>query len=349
MLEVKGITKTYEGKPLLKGVSFEVDAGETVCLLGPSGSGKSTLLRIISGLEQQENGEVLWDGTDISKVPVHRRNFGLMFQDYALFPHRTVAENVAFGLRMQNLPREEIKARVLEALTQVNLQDFSERSVTDLSGGEQQRVALARALAPRPGLLMLDEPLGALDRALREQLTEELRTLLQRTEIPAVYVTHDQDEAYTIADRLILLHEGVVIQSGAPADVYAHPRTSWVARFLGLNNILPGQVVSVQPFQVQTPLGNVALEKPSEIDFQEGQSVHLLLRPTRARILRERSSACNCFPAVVEDVVFHGETYHVVLSFAPDYHFQFSMENPPELGTQVTCAFEPDSILCMEQ
>ena len=172
MLEIRDIWKSYEGQPLLNGVSFSLEAGETVCLLGRSGSGKSTLLRIIAGLETAERGQVLWQGQDLSAVPVHLRQFGLMFQDYALFPHRDVAENVGFGLRMQGLSKAEISLRVAEALEQVNLAAFAKRRVTDLSGGEQQRVALARALAPRPRLLMLDEPLGALDRALREQLSD---------------------------------------------------------------------------------------------------------------------------------------------------------------------------------
>jgi ABC-type Fe3+/spermidine/putrescine transport system ATPase subunit len=210
MLDVQELYKTYEGQPLLKGVTFRVEPGETVCLLGPSGSGKSTLLRLISGLEQPEAGHILWNGVDQAGVPVHRRQFGLMFQEYALFPHRSVAENVAFGLRMQRLPASQIREQVQQALDQMNLGQFGERRVTDLSGGEQQRVALARALAPRPRLLMLDEPLGALDRTLREQLLEELRVLLHRTGIPAIYVTHDQQEAYALADRMLLLHSGKV-------------------------------------------------------------------------------------------------------------------------------------------
>src|SRR5512133_1394391 len=209
----------YEGKPLLCGVSFTVGEGETVCLLGPSGSGKSTILRIVAGLEEADQGSIVWDGEDVTRVPAHRRNFGLMFQDYALFPHRSVAENIAFGLRMHGLPAAQIKPRVQEALERVNMTGFERRRVTDLSGGEQQRVALARALAPNPRLMMLDEPLGALDRALKEQVEEEVRRLLHISGIPAIYVTHDQDEAFAVADRLILLHQGRVIQSGAPAEV----------------------------------------------------------------------------------------------------------------------------------
>ena len=175
MLRVNDVHKTYEESPLLEGVSFIINPDETVCLLGPSGSGKSTLLRIIAGLEQAESGAILWDEKDLHSIPAYQRNFGLMFQDYALFPHRTVAQNVAFGLRMQKLPTAEVQARTNQALETIHMLNLSRRRVTDLSGGEQQRVALARALAPNPRLLMLDEPLGALDRALREQLSRELR------------------------------------------------------------------------------------------------------------------------------------------------------------------------------
>lgn len=214
MLEIIDIYKTYENQPLLKGISFSLAAGETLCLLGASGSGKSTILRIIAGLEQAERGEVRWEGQSLAGVPVHRRNFGLMFQDYALFPHLDVFKNVAFGLQMQEWTEAEIKLRVAEVLGQVNLSAFGQRRVAELSGGEQQRVALARALAPRPRLLMLDEPLASLDRALRERLIDELRGILHQTGIPAIYVTHDQQEAFTIADQVILLHEGEITQAG---------------------------------------------------------------------------------------------------------------------------------------
>ena len=241
MLGLIDIHKTYETQPLLSGISFSVEAGETVCLLGASGSGKSTLLRIISGLEQSESGQVLWNGADLASVPTHERNFGLVFQDYALFPHLSVTENVAFGLKMQNLPQDEIKLRVTASLEQVNLSGFAHRQVTDLSGGEQQRVALARALAPHPRLLMFDEPLGALDRALRDHLLDELRGILHASGVPAIYVTHDQEEAFAIADRIVLLHDGQIVQEGAPVDVFAHPASGWVANFLGLGNVIEGK------------------------------------------------------------------------------------------------------------
>ena len=234
MLSLKNIHKSYEGKPLLRGISLDLAEGETICLRGSSGSGKSTLLRIISGLEEAESGDVLWDGESIASLPSHERNFGLIFQDYALFPHLNVFDNVAFGLKMQKIGKEEIHQRVDEALKQVDLQEFAKRSVTDLSGGEQQRIALARALAPRPRLLMFDEPLGALDRRLREYLLVEIKEILEESGVPAIYVTHDQEEAFTLSDRVMLLHEGLIVQQGTPDELFSHPASAWVAEFLGI-------------------------------------------------------------------------------------------------------------------
>lgn len=344
-LSIRNIHKMYEGKPLLKGVSFEVAQGETVCLLGPSGSGKSTLLRIIAGLEEAESGQVLWDGADLINVPVHQRHFGLMFQDYALFPHRKVAENVAFGLRMQNLPSVEVNRRVEESLELVNMAEFANRRVTDLSGGEQQRVALARALAPHPRLLMLDEPLGALDRALREQLEQFLRELLRETQISAIYVTHDQEEAFAIADRLVLLNEGKVEQDGTPDEVYNRPASVWAAGFLGLTNLLPGRIVSRQPLQVKTELGSFTPEVSSG-DVLRGNEVSLLLRPTGVTVAATTGSS-NQLTGVVEDVVFRGESYRIALRTSDCSLFQFDLTDPLKLNETVTLQFEPAGILCL--
>lgn len=306
MLELKNIFKTYENQPLLKGISFTLTAGETICLLGASGSGKSTILRIIAGLEQAESGEVLWDGQNLTGVEVHQRNFGLMFQDYALFPHLNVFDNVAFGLQMKKWPKAEIAPRVDEVLRQVNMADFAKRSVTELSGGEQQRVALARALAPRPRLLMLDEPLGALDRALRESLLDELRAILHHTNIPAIYVTHDQQEAFTLADRIILLREGQIAQVGTPPEVFAHPADGWVARFLGLGNVVEGWTVDGRPSTVETPFG--AIDIPCADQHNVGDELTLLLRP-RAEVVE----AGETLRGVVTDVVFREQAFRIEL------------------------------------
>lgn len=305
MLELINIHKTYENQPLLSGISFTVATGETVCLLGASGSGKSTLLRIIAGLEQPECGQALWQGADLASVPAHKRNFGLVFQDYALFPHLTVAENVAFGLRMQNLPQGEIKLRVTALLEQVNLSGFANRRVNDLSGGEQQRVALARALAPRPRLLMFDEPLGALDRALRDHLLEELRGILHSSEIPAIYVTHDQEEAFAIADRIVLLHDGQIAQAGTPTDVYARPASGWVANFLGLGNVIEGKWLGRG--RVETSFG--VLEVSYKTEATVGESVALLIRPERVKLTNDGTS----LKGRVADVIFQKNGFRVTL------------------------------------
>ena len=251
LLEIAHIYKSYPGLPVLHDLSLTADEGEIVCLLGPSGCGKSTLLRIVAGLETPDAGQVRFDGQDLAGVPPHRRRFGLMFQDYALFPHKDVAGNVAFGLRMARLPASEISARVREMLALVGLSGAEQRRVTELSGGEQQRVALARSLAPGPRLLMFDEPLGALDRALREQLMNDLRVILKQVCVTAVYVTHDQEEAFAIGDRVAIMRArpdigegGRIEQIGTPQEVYRQPVNAYVARFLGFQNLIDGNVAA---------------------------------------------------------------------------------------------------------
>ena len=234
MLVVEDVTVRFGEKAALDGASLGVGAGEVVALLGPSGSGKSTLLRAIAGLETLDAGRILFDGKDLAGVPVHERGFGLMFQSYALFPHLSVADNVAFGLRMKNAADDEIGARVEEVLGWVGMEQLAARRVDRLSGGEQQRVALARTLAPRPPLVMLDEPVGALDRMLRERLVEDIRGLLDREGAAALYVTHDHDEAKLISDRVAVMRDGQVVQSGPYETLTADPATPWVAEFLGV-------------------------------------------------------------------------------------------------------------------
>jgi ABC-type Fe3+/spermidine/putrescine transport system ATPase subunit len=319
LLEVVNLSKTYESRPLLKGVSFSIAAGETICLLGASGSGKSTILRIVAGLENAESGEVRWQGRSLAGVPTYRRNFGLMFQDYALFPHLNVFENVAFGLRMQGWARQDIQQRVTEVMGLVNLPAFEKRRVAELSGGEQQRVALARALAPRPELLMLDEPLGALDRALRESLIEELRAILKRSGIPAIYVTHDQQEAFTLADKIILLHDGQVAQAGSPPDVFGKPASDWVAGFLGLGNVVRGVAVAGG---VRTSFGLMNLKTGLKI----GMDVSVLLRPQAEQVESEAT-----LTGTVADVIFRGQEFRVEFENGLYFH----LPRAPRIGQQL--------------
>jgi ABC-type Fe3+/spermidine/putrescine transport system ATPase subunit len=234
MLAVENVSVHFGEKAALDAASLEIGPGEVVALLGPSGSGKSTLLRAIAGLETIESGRILFNGKDLTRVPVHERGFGLMFQSYALFPHLSVADNVAFGLRMKNVADDDVRARVAEVLGWVGLEQFALRRVDRLSGGEQQRVALARTLAPRPPLVMLDEPVGALDRMLRERLVEDIGGLLDREGAAAIYVTHDHEEAKAISDRVAIMRAGKVVQSGPYQTLATAPATPWVAEFLGL-------------------------------------------------------------------------------------------------------------------
>jgi spermidine/putrescine transport system ATP-binding protein len=330
MLKIRSIAKSYEGQPLLKDVSFNIDTGETICLLGASGSGKSTLLRIIAGLEQPESGLVLWDGADLAPTPPHARDFGLVFQDYALFPHLTVFDNVAFGLRMRNQPKGEIQNRVTESLETVNLRGFEFRRVTDLSGGEQQRVALARALATRPRLLMFDEPLGALDRSLKEDLLNELRAILHHTDIPAIYVTHDQEEAFVIADRILLLHEGMIIREGTPAQVWNDPQSAWVARFLNVGNVVIGKMKDKSgKMKVHTDFG--VFEVECKHQHAEGDEVALLLKP---------SAGGTRIQARVEDVLFNREQFKVTLRGG----LVVQLDEAPEVGSEISVRFRAECL-----
>ncbi len=338
LLEAHHLTKSYSEGRFPDDISFAVDEGEILCLLGPSGCGKTTLLRIIAGLEIPDGGQVLFEGRDIHDVPVHQRNFGLMFQDQALFPHKNVFENIAFGLRMQRLPKEDIRERVAEVLDLVGMLGFEKRDVNELSGGEQQRVALARSLAPRPRLLMLDEPLASLDRTLRERLMNELRTILKDAGVTAIYVTHDQQEAFAVADRVVIMDRGRKVQEGRPEEVYQQPATEFVARFLGLANLLPGQVVEAgPPLVVETALDR--LTATDSLALPVGQEVTVLIRPEGARCLGVGSPAKNAIVGQVQARSFRGGHYQItVASGGASLRFELDALNGPlpEPGEQVT-------------
>ncbi len=264
-LEITNLHKAYGRSAVLQGIEFELQPGQISALLGPSGCGKSTLLNLVAGLDTPDQGTIAWDGANLAGVPAHLRSFGLMFQDYALYPHLNVFDNIAFGLRFAPPERrlrapEALQQRVSEALELVGLQSFERRDVLSLSGGEQQRVALARSLAPRPRFLMLDEPLGALDHTLRERLIGELRSILRRLHQTALYVTHDQGEAFALADQVVLLNQGRVAQRGAPFEIYQHPASPFVASFLGMNNFLAGYA---QGGTVDCALGSLPLPSPA--------------------------------------------------------------------------------------
>jgi ABC-type Fe3+/spermidine/putrescine transport system ATPase subunit len=307
-LQVIDVYKRFGELVALGGVTFDVAAGEVVAVLGPSGCGKSTLLSIIAGLETTDGGDVTWMGASLDGLPPYRRGFGLMFQDYILFPHMNVFENVAFGLRMSGHPRLAIDRRVEECLALVGLSGMGARDVTTLSGGEQQRAALARSLAPRPALLMLDEPLGALDRGLRERLMFDLRAILRGLRQTAVYVTHDQEEAFGLADRIVVMDAGRVAQIGSPQGIYRSPASPFVARFLGLTNLLEGTVRSESGRTwVGTPIGDLPI--PSRPTGR----VTVLIRPDAASL---EAATGGMLHGTVTDLSFRGNSCQVSVTIA---------------------------------
>lgn len=347
-LELNHITKTYEGAPLLDDLSLVVARGQIVSLLGPSGSGKTTLLRIIAGLETSEAGQVLLGGEDVSTIPPHRRGIVLMFQDYALFPHQTVAENVAFGLRMRRWSRSDIQTRVRAMLDLVGLGGFEKRNVVDLSGGERQRVALARSLAPEPRLLLLDEPLGSLDRNLREHLLEELATVLRRVAITAISVTHDQAEAFALADRVAVLHDARIVQMDAPEMIYRSPSTPWIARFLGLTNLYSATVLNED--QIRVPWGTLIYDAASPLPGPDTSGTLLVLpwgihlEPVQAVTLRD--DGANRFIAHVTRRIFQGSMTKLVMALK-NVEIRLSLEMGdfiPDEGDDVRVWIDPAAL-----
>jgi thiamine transport system ATP-binding protein len=278
MLRVENVTVAFDHTRALDGVTLEVAEGEVLAVLGPSGSGKSTLLRVVAGLQRPDAGRVVLDGRDLSSVPPHRRGIGLVFQDHALFHHRDVEGNVAFGLRMRNERRAEIERRVRDSLELVGLAGFERRSVATLSGGEQQRVALARALAPEPRVLLLDEPLGSLDRPLRDRLLEDLANLFRELEVTALYVTHDQAEAFALGDRVAVVRAGVVAQTGTADEVWAQPADEDVARFLGLENVRDGRVIRPEAITLRRAVDGEPGHGVVESATRQGPTVRLVVR-----------------------------------------------------------------------
>jgi ABC-type Fe3+/spermidine/putrescine transport system ATPase subunit len=343
MLTVVGLHKSFGATRALNGVSFDVADGEIVAVLGPSGCGKSTLLSLIAGLELPDEGDVLWDGVSLRFTPPHRRGFGLMFQDFALFPHLTVFDNVAFGLRMLHWEAAHIREEVRRALEMVGLPGFEKRDVNTLSGGEQQRVALARSLAPRPRLLMLDEPLGSLDRALRERLIVDLQEILLRMRQTALYVTHDQEEAFTLANRVVVMNRGQIEQIDAPQAVYRRPATVFVAHFLGMANLLPGKMKwTVEGPVIATLLGDFPAPRRPVGDL--GEDVTILLRPDAVRL--GEGENCSLRGRLVERA-FRGSLARAVVEIdSARLTFDFpSNARLPEVGENILLSFDPAEAL----
>jgi thiamine transport system ATP-binding protein len=337
MLRVEGASVRYGSLLALDSVDLTIEQGERMTVLGPSGSGKSTLLRAVAGLEPLAAGTISWHGRDLAAVAPHRRGFGLMFQDYVLFPHLDVGANVGFGLRMRGDRREQVKGRVAEVLEMVGLAGYERRRVDELSGGEQQRVALARALAPSPELLMLDEPLGALDRGLRRRLTEELDELFAGLGLTILYVTHDQEEALALGQRVAVMRDGGIDAVQPAEELWRRPATEFAARFLGLANICTAGVTAGR---AATPWGEV----PVPAGTPDGKR-SILLRPEGFAPVPE-GSICG----LVEARHFRGERFHLRLSIegAPPLEVYADWPRVPALGERLCVEIGADAVLIFD-
>lgn len=334
LVELRGVAKHYDGVQVLDDINLAIDDQEFITVVGPSGSGKTTVLRLIGGFTEPSAGAVLLQGQDITTAPINRRPFNTVFQDYALFPHLTAAENIAYGLRVRGRPRAEIRSEVERALTLVALEPFGERYPAQLSGGQRQRVALARAFICRPRLILLDEPLGALDAELRRQMQTFLKRLQREIEIAFLFVTHDQEEAITMADRVCVMNNGVIVQIGSPKEVYYQPGSEYVARFFGDNNILDGVLrddaltaSGSSTRRIATLLGDLSCDvghQPELAPMTAGSRVKLAVRPEVIRLIAADADAGvepeNRLEVLVAEVNFAGPTSQIVVRpvAAPD-------------------------------
>ncbi|MBA4097950.1 MAG: spermidine/putrescine ABC transporter ATP-binding protein [Rhodospirillum sp.] len=349
IVTVTDAVKKYDAVAALDGVTMTFHDGEFFGLLGPSGSGKTTLLRAIAGFVTLDRGQVLIDGQDVGGVPVHARNIGMVFQNYALFPHMSVAENVAFGLEVRGRPREEVARSVKDALAMVRLGGLEQRKPKQLSGGQQQRIALARALVTRPKVLLLDEPLGALDKHLRQEMQVELRRIQRQVGITTIFVTHDQEEALTLSDRIAIFDSGRIIQEGAPMAVYEHPVTRFAAGFLGEANFLQGRVSAMEA----GGLARIALDIGGEASCrlsngQVGQTVLLALRPEKITLTTGCQAGINALRGKVLDVVFSGNstTYRIAVGEQVMTLFRQNLaQGTVAPGTEVVLSWSPDHLV----
>jgi spermidine/putrescine transport system ATP-binding protein len=329
-VQLVDLVKRFADVTAVAGINLDMPSGEFFSLLGPSGCGKTTTLRLIAGFERPDEGQILLDGVDMVQTPPHKRNVNTVFQNYALFPHLTVAENVAFGLRYQDVSKQEAKTKVADALELVRLQGLERRRPSQLSGGQQQRVALARALILNPAVLLLDEPLGALDAKLRKALQIELKALQEEIGITFIYVTHDQEEALTMSDRLAVMSNGRVEQIGSPSDVYEEPATSYVADFLGVSNLMDATAGGADAGgRCKVRLGEFELVA-GHGDTDARGDVKIVIRPERVRLEETGTTGENRVPGMVERVVYVGSIMQVIVHLAPGQTLQAWVQNQGE-------------------
>lgn len=349
LLTLQSVSKSYGVVPVLHDIDLAIRDGEFLTVLGPSGSGKTTVLRLIGGLEPLSGGAILLDGKDISRVPINRRPFNTVFQDYALFPHLSVAENVGYGLSVRHVPRQELKRRVAEALRLVQLEAFASRYPAQLSGGQRQRVALARALICQPRLILLDEPLAALDLELRRQMQEFLKSIQREIKTTFLFVTHDQEEAISMADRICVMQGGYIRQLGTPHELYYRPNCEFVARFFGENNLVPGKLgaVSGDTRAIDTVIGRIVCSIGDDPDLRgapNGTSGFAVFRPEALQVAPD-TTTLNRFAGDVSDIAFGGSTTLARVAAGPvSDRQQLRLRVHSRIGGSILQAGQPISV-----
>ena len=340
LIEFKNISKEFDGEQVLKGIDLTIYDKEFVTLLGPSGCGKTTTLRILAGCETADSGEVYFDGARIDNVPPHKRPLNTVFQKYALFPHLNVFENIAFGLRLKKLPHEEVVKKVKDMLSMVNLKGFERRSIATLSGGQQQRVAIARALINNPKVLLLDEPLGALDLKLRKDMQNELKNIQHETGITFIYVTHDQEEALSMSDKIVVMADGCIQQIGTPTDIYNEPKNAFVADFIGESNIVDG--VMLEDYRAKFS-GHVF--ECFDKGFAKNEKVDIVVRPEDVDVVPvEQGMLCGD----VTSVTFKGVHYEVIVDIG-GFMWMIQTTDFVKEGASIGLYIEPDAIHVMKK
>ncbi|MCD7894788.1 MAG: ABC transporter ATP-binding protein [Erysipelotrichaceae bacterium] len=340
LIELDNLTKEFDGQVVLKGIHLDIYENEFITLLGPSGCGKTTTLRIIGGFEEASSGEVLFDGQDISSLPPYKREVNTVFQKYALFPHLDVFDNIAFGLNVKKMKKDVIHTKVTDILELVGLQGFEHRKISQLSGGQQQRVAIARALVNEPKVLLLDEPLGALDLKLRKAMQIELKHIQKEVGITFVYVTHDQEEALTMSDTIVVMNDGMIQQIGSPLDIYNEPENRFVAQFIGESNIIEGKFIKdlLVEFDGQQ---FVCVDK----GFDEGQDVDIVIRPEDLDIVEVGQGKIE---GVVSSIIFKGVHYEIMVE-TKHRNYKVHTTDLSEIGKKVNLDFWPEDIHVMDK
>jgi putative spermidine/putrescine transport system ATP-binding protein len=348
-LQINNVSKAFGTTEAVKDFNLSIEKGELVSFLGPSGCGKTTTLRMVAGFEMPTNGHVVMDGEDITYRPPNKRDVGMVFQAYALFPNMTVAKNIGFGLKVMKKPQEEIDQRVKEMLELINMPEYGSRFPSQLSGGQQQRVALARALALRPQVLLLDEPLSALDAKIRVSLRSEIRSIQQKLGITAIYVTHDQEEALSLSDRVVVMNAGRMEQVGTPFEIYNFPQTAFVANFVGTLNAVEAKVIDPKANTLQ--IDGTQLQAAQGLEARmAGERVMVAIRPERFSFASEQKKA-NVLDAVIENVTFLGSIVRVQVNMSGMRFYMDTFNNPylelPKIGdqTQITCSREAVLVL----